>query len=111
MLINFLKVWLVPLLITFAGGYFLWRYTKDTVELTFKLDSWITVGSVKQDEIPNLKLMLDSQQVGNILKVSWKIINTGTRGISNFETNPFINYPSGLKVISARVSEKSELLK
>jgi hypothetical protein len=102
---------LIPVILGLFTNFFTWFATKDKVEVTFKLDGWITIGSVQNADLPDLKLMLDNQMVQNILKVSWRIINTGNKGIMNFESGPFIVFPKGQDIISARITESSHLLK
>ncbi len=102
---------LIPLALGLGVNFFTWFTTKDKVEVTFKLDGWITIGSVKYADLPNLKLMLDQQEVENILKVSWRVINTGNKGIINFESGPFIEFPKGSDIVTAKISDSSPYLK
>ena len=102
---------LIPLVIALIANFFTWYKTKDNVEITLKLEGWITIGSVEFSDLPNLKLFLDSEEVNNILKVSWRIINTGNKGIEKFESGPFIEFPDDLNVVSARIDETSPFLK
>ena len=102
---------LIPFIINLVSNFFTWYKTKDNVEITLKLEGWITIGSVEFSDLPNLKLFLDSEEVNNILKVSWSIINTGNKGIEKFESGPFIEFPNDLNVVSARIDETSPFLK
>lgn len=108
--ITFLVI-LVPLILSVISNLLTWFATKDKIEVTFKLDGWITIGSVKYADLPTLKLMLDQQEVENILKVSWRVINTGNKGIINFESGPLIEFPEGSDIVIAKVSESSPYLK
>jgi hypothetical protein len=81
------------------------------VEITLKLDGWITVGTLLESDLPNLKLMYSDKPVKNALKISWRIINTGSTGISEFEKAPSIVYPVKFDIAEARISETSPLLK
>lgn len=101
---------LIPLVLALIANFTFWLNTKDNVEITFRLDGWITIGSVKFAAVDSLKLMLGSQPVKNILKVSWLIINTGNQGIGKFESGPSIKFPEGLDIFAVEVSETSENL-
>ena len=102
---------LIPIIIGLLVNFYTWYKTKDKVEVTLKLDSWIMIGSIESSDLPSLKLYLGSEEVKNILKVSWNIINTGNKGIEKFETGPFIEFPNDLDVVYARVAETSPLIK
>lgn len=106
-----ISVVLLPLIISLIANFTTWFSTKDRVEITFKLEGWITIGSIKSGDLQDLQLLLASKPVKNILKVSWTITNTGNKGIGKFESGPFIEFPQGLNIISAKVSETSEMLK
>jgi len=106
----FLLIVLIPLTINLITNFLTWFTTKEKVEVTFKLDGWITVGSIRFGDLPHLKLMLDSQEVKNITKVSWRVINTGDKGIAHFENGPFIEIPTTVSIVLGKISEASSLL-
>ncbi|TKJ36822.1 hypothetical protein CEE37_14650 [candidate division LCP-89 bacterium B3_LCP] len=102
---------IIPLLIGIFTGYIVLLIGEDKTEITFKLDSWITVGSNLESELSDLSLIYKDIPVRNILKVSWKILNSGSKGIAEFESGPTILFPEGMIVTEARISEASPLLK
>ena len=102
---------LIPFIISLVANYTTWLRTRDEVEITMKLDGWITIGAIQGNDISDLKLTYKDQAVGNAMKVSWRLINTGSKGIPAFEQPPAIAYPRDLKVIEPRISETSPLLK
>lgn len=102
---------LIPFIISLIANLTTWFGTKEKVEITFKLDGWISIGSIRTNDLPNLKLMLSDQPVANILKVSWRITNTGNKGINEFESGPTIVLPKDLKIVYAQISDTSPHLK
>lgn len=106
-----LSLVVLPLGISLVANFTTWFSTKEKVEVTLKLDGWITIGSVKFGDLPDLMLTLQSEPVENILKITWRIVNTGNKGIQGFESGPFITFPKDLNVVSAKISETSQFLK
>jgi len=102
---------LIPFLVALVANIITWISTREKVEVTFKLEGWITIGSVKFGDLEDLKLMLGTQPVENILKLTWRVTNSGKKGISSFESGPFIEFPAGSEVVSAYVTDPSPLLK
>ena len=102
---------IVPFTIALIANFFTWVQTKDKYEITFQLDNWITIGNVNLGDLPNLRLLHGDNMIDNILKVSWLVTNTGNKGISYFETGPYIQFPNGLNIVAAKIDEKSSLLK
>ena len=101
---------ILPLLIPIIAGLTIWRVTQDKYEITFKLDGYITIGSLQSKDLEGLTLNYRGKEIQNVLKISWRIINTGTKGIKEFEVLPTIVYPEGSDVAEARLGEKSQLL-
>ncbi len=83
------------------------------MEITLKLDGWITIGRLQEGGLEELKLTYHDQPVKSATKISWRVINTGSKGISVFETLPFLVYPKTprLDIAQARISEAPDLLK
>ena len=106
----FVIIAIFPIVIGLIVNFTTWFTTKDNFNITFKLEGWITVGSIQFGDLPNLKLTLEDQQVENILKVTWSIKNTGNKGIESFESGPWIEIPTYLNLVSANISQKSTLL-
>ena len=98
-----------PLVINVMSNLPTWFGTRDKVEVTFKLESWITIGSVKLGDLSDLQLTYRTEPVDNVLKVSWIIANTGSRGIERFESGPSIQFPRGLNMVLVKVSDTSTL--
>ena len=93
-----------------AVNFVTWYKTKDRIELTCQLDGYISIGSILESDLSDLKLIYNNNPVKNALKVSWRIINTGSRGISEFEKKPMLIYPERFNIVKANVSETSPLL-
>lgn len=106
-----LTIMLIPFVINLIANYTTWIGTKEKVEVLLKLDGWITIGSILESDLDNLKLTYEDKHIKNVLKVSWRIVNTGSKGIQKFESGPSIVYPEGLNVVEARISGTSSLLK
>ncbi len=106
-----LTVILIPFVISVLANITTWFGTRDRVEIMLKLNGWITVGSTFGTDLPNLKLTYNNKPVKNALKISWRITNTGSKGIEKFETNPAICFPKNLIVAESKVSQTSPLLK
>ena len=108
------RILFIPLVISLVGSLvvavYMWRATRDQAEITCNLEGWIAIGSIVEAELEELEMTYAGQPVSNVLKVSWRIANTGNKGIERFETPPFITYPEGLTVTQAVVSEKPDLL-
>ena len=102
---------LIPFVISIFANYTTWLGTKSKVEITFKLDGWITIGAVEKSELADLNLIYKNKLINNLLKTSWRVINTGTEGIDSFESGPVIFYPGELKVEEAQVTSTSTMLK
>lgn len=100
---------LISLGIALTAGYIIWRFTRDSTEITLELDGWITIGTLTEKPLEGLELTYQKAPIRNVIKISWSIINTGTKGISKFETYPSLIYPGGL-VPQAEISETSPLL-
>lgn len=101
----------IPFVINLVTDSITWFRTRDLFEVTCTLDAWITIGSVVDNDLPELKLIYKDELVKNVLKVSWHIANTGTKGIEKFEKNPLIVYPERLSIVKAVVSSRSPSLK
>jgi len=99
----------VSLSVALTAGYVIWRITRDSTEITLKLDGSIIVGTLADETLEGLELTYRKIAVRNVIKISWSIINTGTKGISEFETYPSLIYPGGF-VPQAEISETSPLL-
>lgn len=106
-----LTIIIIPLIIGYMTNILSWKQTRARVEITLKLDSWKTIASYSDSDLQNLKLTHNEKPIKNVLKMSWRIINTGTEGIEKFEVNPSILYPENTNIASAFVSEFSGLLK
>ncbi len=102
---------LLTIVLGLAVNYVSWLRTRDCTEITFRLKDWRLIGIMWENELDDLELTYNSKSVKNILKVSWEVVNTGTTGISGFETPPLILYPRRLNIAEARISETSPLLK
>lgn len=89
-----------------ANGVF-GGFTREKVEITFRLDSWITIGELKGADLPDLKLAYRSKPVENAIKLSWIIANTGSEGIETFGKLPSLVYPETLNVVDAKISSPS----
>lgn len=100
----------IPLIVNLIAAYIIWFRTRERVEITLKLDGWITIGQVLESDLPNLKLLYNDKPVKNALKISWRIINTGSEGISEFETRPTLGYPGKFNITEAKISQTSPLL-
>lgn len=106
-----LFTFLIPFILNLIATYIIWLRTTERVEITLKLDGWITIGQVLQTDLPNLKLIYNDKPVRNALKISWRIINTGSEGIPKFETLPTLVYPQKFNIAEAKISQTSDLLK
>ncbi len=106
----FVTIVFVPFTISLIANYTTWFGTKERIEITCKLDGWITIGTLLETDLEGLELTYKGESVKNAMKVSWIIINTGSKGISGFEKPPSIVYPGQLNVVKATVSDKSPLL-
>ncbi len=93
-----------------VAGIITWEWIqKERVEITCRLEGWRAIVA-EADELEGLEVTYAGQSVSNVLKVSWRIANSGNRGIESFETPPSITYPDDITVVQAIVSEKPELL-
>lgn len=101
----------IPLLIGLFAGYATWFRTKDTTEVTIALEGHITMGSIMESSIPKLALTWNGEPINNLLKLSWRVENSGTRGITSFEHGPSISYQEGIQVASSSISYTSQKLK
>lgn len=63
---------------------------------------------MKKNNLKYIVLLYNGKKINNILKLEWKITNTGTKSIKSFETKPFLTYPEELNVSEAYISDKSE---
>ena len=97
----------IPFLIAVIASY----TTRDKTEITLKLDAWITIGSVQFGDLEELQLLYKGEAVKNVLKVSWRVINTGNKGIEVFEYGPAIQLPRQYSPISARITDTSPQLR
>ena len=102
---------LIPFIVSIIANYTTWFSTKPKAEITFTLDGWITIGSVDESDLVDLKLIYKDKPINNFLKTSWRVSNTGTEGIDAFERGPTIHYPSSLTPQEAKVSSTSAMLK
>lgn len=102
---------LIPLIIGLIANYTTWLGTKPKVEITLKLDGWITIGSVEDSDLTDLKLIYKGESLRSILKLSWRVTNTGSEGIGRFESGPAIHYPDNFEIAEAKVTSKSPDLK
>ncbi len=110
-ILNWLFYTIITIVFGIIAGFITWQYTKEKTEITLKLESWIIVGSFIEQELSGLSLMLDGDSLKNIMKISWQVVNSGDKGITTFETGPYFEFPRNLDVISAKISNKSPLLK
>lgn len=101
----------VSLLANVVFGVSWWYAIRDRVEITCSLAGWIPLGGVEEVELEELKITYAGQPVDNALKVTWRIANTGNKGIKDFEIPPSISYPEYLTVVKAFVSDKPKMLK
>ena len=101
---------LLPLAISLAANYMTWVRTKENIEITLKLESWIMIGTILDSDLENLELTYKKKPLKNIAKIKWSIINTGSKGISKFENPPVITYPKDINIAEVRISDKSPLL-
>ncbi len=109
----FLTIILIPFIISLFAGYTNtnWFTKRRPAELTCNLDGWINVGRLTEGGgLDDLTLRLKDRPVNNVMKVSWRITNTGDKGILGFEQPPLLIYPRRFNVIEAKVSDKSPLL-
>jgi len=108
-----LTIVLIPFIISLVGNYTTWLGTRQTVEITLKLDGWITIGTLRESGLEKLKLTYNGKSVENAMKISWRIINTGSKGILKFETPPWLMYPEkpDLNIVEARITDSPPLLK
>lgn len=108
-----LTIILVPLFIGLIGNYITWFGTKEKKEITLSLDGWITIGTLQESGLEELKLTYNGEPVNNAMKISWWVANTGSKGISEFEIFPFLEYPKtpNVNIVEARVSEASPALR
>lgn len=102
---------LIPFLISLIANYTTWFGTKERVEMTLTLEGHITVGSIMEKDIPDLALTWRGEPIENILKLSWRVENSGTKGIPSFEYGPILNYPEEIQVASSTISLTSPMLK
>lgn len=109
-LLIIITIILIPLFINLLGKYLNLPWFEEKTEITLKLEGWITVGELGESDVPDLKLTYKDNPVKNALKVSWKIINTGSKGIPKFEKVPSLLYPRKLNVVEAKIFQKSPLL-
>lgn len=102
---------LIPFLINLIAGYTTWFGTKDKTEVSIALEGHITVGSIMESSIPELALTWNDEPINNLLKLSWHVENTGTKGIASFEYGPSITYPENIQLASSTISTTSQNLK
>jgi len=106
-----LTIILIPFLISLIASYTTWFGTKDKIEVSITLDGHITVGSIMESSIPELALTWNGEPINNLLKLSWRVENSGTKGIPSFEHGPSITYPEGIQLASSTISYTSPKLK
>lgn len=90
-----LTIILIPFLISLIASYTTWFGTKDKIEVSITLDGHITVGSIMESSIPELALTWNGEPINNLLKLSWRVENSGTKGIPSFEAWAFNNLSRG----------------
>jgi len=105
-----ITVILVPLAISLIANYTTWFGTRQITEVTLRLAGWIAVGSTGFGDLPGLRLMLNSEPIESVVKVSWTVTNTGNKGIASFESGPSLVFPAELQVVRAVISDASPLL-
>ena len=98
---------IMPIVAGYITNIFTWITTKDAYSVTLKLDGWISIKSKEHSEFKKLKLLWNDKEIESVTKVSWLIINTGNKGIKDFESEPTIIYPKSLNVTDIIISEKS----
>ncbi|MBW8041810.1 MAG: hypothetical protein FVQ85_17680 [Planctomycetes bacterium] len=98
-------VLIFPLIVTIIVHF----STKERVEVTFKLDNYSTLGYIKESNLP-LSMTWEGKPIRNIMKISWIVENTGTKGIEYFEQDPVIFYPMNLVVVSSTITNTSPRL-
>jgi hypothetical protein len=102
---------LIPLFINLIANYTTWFRTKARTEMTLTLDDHFTLGSIMESNLPDLALTWEGKPIENIMKISWRVKNSGTKGILSFEHGPIIAYPMNVIVASSTISLTSPMLK
>ena len=75
---------LIPFIVSLIANFTTWLSTRANIEITLALDGKITVGSLGASDVPDLALTWKNEPIKNLIKLSWRIENTGTRGINSF---------------------------
>ena len=87
------------------------RRSREKVEISLEFMSWETVAYLEDNLLLPLELSYQDSKTKNVLKIIWKIKNTGTKGIDQFEINPIIRFPKETKIIKTYISDFSTSLK
>ncbi len=82
-----LTIVLLPLVINLMGNYMTWFRTREEVEITLSLDDWITIGTLQESGLDELKLTYDGESVKNAVKISWRVVN---QTVSQFNSLEFL---------------------
>jgi hypothetical protein len=102
-----LSLFLIPFIVNIIANY----STRDNVQISLKLNGWIMLGNMPEMELQTFQFLYKNKPIKRALKISWKIINTGSKGIGSFEQMPAIIYPKKLIISDAFISNESPLLK
>lgn len=102
---------LIPFIISIIANYITLLRTKQRVELTCKLDGWITVGELRNADMLGLELTYNGSTIRNISKLSLRIANTGDVGIDKgkFEKAPTIIYPTIRTYKTVSIDDQEEI--
>lgn len=88
-----LTLLIVPFVVSSIASFTTWFGTRARAEVTLALEGFIAVGSLQEGDVPGLALTWGDRRINNALKLSWRIENSGTKGIPSFEHGPLLSYP------------------